>query len=234
MRAVARTETGLVRKINEDCYYCDLDAKLFVVADGMGGHLAGEVASKMAVEIIVNYSQNISISSAQSLWEAVSEANARIYANSLNNASRQGMGTTVTCAKVLDDKLILAHVGDSRAYLFNGKEIIHLTDDHSFVGELVRSGSITENEAQRHPKRNILLRALGAEEQVNIDIFEKSIKRGNLVLLCTDGLHNLLSDEEIYFILLEMKDLESAVDDMIKLAYSRGAGDNITIILIQI
>jgi len=233
MRAVARTETGLVRKTNEDSFFCDEESKLFIVADGMGGHLAGEVASQMAIEAVVNRLKFGNSDPLLKLKDAVEYANQVIYANSQGDNRHRGMGTTLTLALFQDNKLNIAHVGDSRAYLIRNGNITLLTRDHSFVGELVRSGGITKEQALTHPKRNVLMRAVGTNPNIDIDLLEVNVQPNDLVLLCTDGLTNHLPDEEILHHVLNSQDLQQAIDSMMKAAYSKGANDNVTILLIQ-
>lgn len=233
MRAVARTETGLVRKTNEDSFLCDEEQRLFIVADGMGGHLAGEVASKMAIEAVVNHLQFDGSDPLLKLRDAVKYANQVIYTNSQGDQNHKGMGTTLTLALFKDDRLNIAHVGDSRAYLIRNEKIILLTRDHSYVEELVRSGGITKEQALTHPKRNVLMRAVGTNPDIDIDLLEVNLLPDDLVLLCTDGLTNHLPDEEILKLVLISQDLQQAIDSMIELAYSKGANDNVTTLLIQ-
>ncbi|WP_227766930.1 Stp1/IreP family PP2C-type Ser/Thr phosphatase [Zhaonella formicivorans] len=233
MRAAARSEAGLVRKSNEDFFLCDPAKGLYIVADGMGGHLAGEVASQMAIKVIADYLDGAGTDHLSALKEAVTHANARIYSDSQDDLSRQGMGTTLTSAWIVGSKLYLAHVGDSRAYLIRKGSINLLTCDHSYVGELLRNGGLTEEEAQHHPRRNVLMRAVGADSEVDIDLIEVNLEPGDHLLLCTDGLFNLIPGEELLEIILRESTLEEAVNCMVDLAYSRGAGDNLTVILVQ-
>lgn len=233
MKTAARSETGLVRKTNEDYYLCDPDKGLFIVADGMGGHLAGEVASEMAVKSIEKSLEKPVSDPLLALHQAVLDANRAIYANAQDDITRQGMGTTVTSAWVRGNKLFLAHVGDSRAYLIRKGAIKLLTSDHSYVGELIRSGNLTEKQAQNHPQRNILLRAVGTNSHIDIDLMEVNLEKGDYLLLCTDGLSNLVTGEEMLNSILKGDSLEKTVDSLVELAYSRGANDNITVIIVQ-
>jgi serine/threonine protein phosphatase PrpC len=233
MKAVARTEIGLVRKTNEDNFLCDENRGLFVVADGMGGHLAGEVASKMAIDVIKDFLDLTSPDPLLMLRDAIKHANQLIYANSQGDHSHQGMGTTLTLALVFNDRLYIAHVGDSRAYLIRNNSIKLLTRDHSYVGELVRSGGITKEQALEHPKRNVLMRAVGASPEVDIDLLEINLENNDILLLCTDGLTNHITEEEILKSILINKDLKAALDSMIDSAYNKGANDNVTVLLTQ-
>ncbi|GAW91421.1 Stp1/IreP family PP2C-type Ser/Thr phosphatase [Calderihabitans maritimus] len=233
MQVEALTNTGLVREDNQDCYIIDEARGLLVVADGMGGHRAGEVASRLAVTAIKEYLEMADVSQdpAGKLREAVQRANALIYRYAHKSKQHLGMGTTVTAVLVTDNCLTLAHVGDSRAYLVKQDGIELLTQDHSLVGELVRNGSITEEEARCHPHRNILTRALGTEEQVKVDVMKFPLEKGDLILLCTDGLFNLVSEEEMYRLIRKCHNLKSAVQEMINLGLQRGGYDNITVVL---
>ena len=233
MRAVARTEVGLVRKSNEDSFLCDEKRGLFIVADGMGGHLAGEVASQMAIEVIISYLKEDNSDPLLKLKEAVAYANQVVYTNSQENHTHKGMGTTVTLAYIVDDKANIAHVGDSRAYIIRNKAITLLTCDHSYVGELVRSGEITQEQAMAHPKRNMLMRAIGTSPEIDIDLLEINLKKNDILLLCTDGLSNHLRDEEMLQSVLKGENLQEATDNMMEIAYKKGANDNITVLLTQ-
>ncbi|HHU32221.1 MAG: Stp1/IreP family PP2C-type Ser/Thr phosphatase [Zhaonellaceae bacterium] len=233
MRAVARSETGLVRKTNEDSFLCDKERGLFIVADGMGGHLAGEVASKLAIEAVANHLQLDGSDPLLKLKDAVEYANQVIYNNSQGDRNHKGMGTTLTLALFADGKLYIAHVGDSRVYLIRNQEITLLTQDHSYVGELVRSGGITEEQALTHPQRNVLLRAVGTSPTIDIDLLEVNLLPNDLILLCTDGLTNHISEDKILELILATQDLNQALDKMMELAYNKGANDNVTILLTQ-
>lgn len=233
MRTAARTEAGLIRKINEDYYLCNPVKGLFIVADGMGGHLAGEVASEMAVKSIEKSLEKPFSDPLLALQQAVQEANRIIYANAQDDITRQGMGTTVTSAWIKGNKLFLAHVGDSRAYLIRNGSIKLLTDDHSYVGELIRSGNLTEKQAQNHPQRNVLMRAVGADAHIDIDLLEVNLEAGDYLLLCTDGLSNLVTGEEMLNSVLQEDSLEKSIDNLVELAYDRGASDNLTVIIVQ-
>ncbi|NLT95003.1 MAG: Stp1/IreP family PP2C-type Ser/Thr phosphatase [Clostridia bacterium] len=236
MHVNSLTNIGLVRKANEDSFLTDKNRGLFVVADGMGGHEAGERASSIAIKTLDKYltSEVIATSKGEGLCQAIQIANELIYQESQQNTCYSGMGTTITAALFIDDQLIIGHIGDSRAYLIRDNTIKLLTNDHSLVGELLRKGELTESEAYRHPHRNILTRALGTEKKVEIDISEYKIKSGDLVLLCTDGLYNLLNDNEILAeILKNGYDLKRTVNRLVQTALERGGVDNITVILIS-
>lgn len=236
MHVNSLTNIGLVRKANEDKYLADKNRGLFIVADGMGGHEAGEIASSLAIKTLDSYLTNEVIvnEKGKSLWKAIRKANELIYQKAKLNNNCTGMGTTITAALFLDNILYIAHIGDSRAYLIRDNSIILLTKDHSLVGELLRQGELTESEASRHPHRNILTRALGTEPEVEIDLSEIDTKPGDLLLLCTDGLYNLVKDEEILQeVLNNGNDLKISVNQLVKTALDRGGMDNITVVLVS-
>lgn len=223
MQAAALTDVGLVRQRNEDHYLLDLARGLFVVADGMGGHLAGDIASRLAVETISStIPEAVPGNPMTLLAQAVSRANEVVYRQAQRQVENQGMGTTLTAALVKDGTLYVAHVGDSRAYLLRqgGAEVI--TSDHSFVGELVRRGGLTEAEAMYHPQRNMLTRALGIGPVVEVDTVEVPLAQGDFVLICTDGLSGVVGKEEMSSIIQETGDLQQALGNLVSLALERG------------
>jgi len=236
MHVNSLTNIGLVRKANEDNFLADKNRGLFVVADGMGGHEAGELASGIAIKTIDTFltSEIIAAKKNSGLCQAIQKANELIYHESKINHSCSGMGTTVTAALFIDNILYVAHIGDSRAYLIRNNSIQLLTKDHSLVAELLRQGELTESEAYQHPHRNILTRALGTERDVEIDLAQFNIKSGDLILLCTDGLYNLVTDEEILQeVNQNSSDLKRSVNQLVKIALERGGADNITVVLVS-
>lgn len=236
MQYGAVTDIGKVRKINEDNYYvCHKSPFPYaVVADGMGGHEAGEVASAMVVDIIRGYlKQNLSeeldyVEAGEVIRHAFISANNIVFEYAKNHYKVMGMGTTATLAMIYGGKVIAAHVGDSRAYMINDKNITQITKDHSYVQELVSRGEITPEMAKHHPKKNFITRAMGAEETVKVDIIIKNY-RGEKVALCSDGLTNFVEDEEIKKYLNDKGTLQEAAQALVDLANERGGGDNITI-----
>ncbi len=234
----ALTDVGKVRKINEDNFaFSVCDGYLYaIVADGMGGHLAGEVASKMAVDIIEKHiEENITaeldhFAVKELLISAFSKANEEIYRYSCENESVMGMGTTATMCMVRNGFLIYAHIGDSRAYTV-GKKIKQITNDHSYVQELVKLGQITPEEAKVHPRRNYITRAMGVEASVKTDAGIKTYK-GEKILICSDGLHGKAEDAELFKILSE-KTAKAGVKELIKIANKRGGEDNITAVIME-
>lgn len=239
MEFAALTDVGRHRKNNEDNYFIYHNEMLAggMVADGMGGENSGEIASKMAVDIIkhhiiCNFDPSMDyMQIAEIIREAYLVANREIYKQS-QKQENEGMGTTATLAIVYDNKLIIAHVGDSRCYCVDDNGINQLTTDHSYVGELLRSGKISENDAMYHPNKNMITRALGAEPMIKIDMNITSYNN-QTILLCSDGLTNMISDEQIYDILKQSITLDSAIDKMIELANKKGGNDNITAIVFK-
>lgn len=242
MEVVCKTDKGRSRETNEDScihYKCEDSWNLIVVADGMGGHNAGEVASSIAVNSIKDYicnSMNCNIDSDMAvniLKDAINHANSSIYEESLINSNYSGMGTTVTAAIISNNVTLIGHVGDSRAYIFEKMKLNKITNDHSLVAELVRNGTITEEEAKCHPQKNIITRALGAEGNVEVDIEKVHTEPSDIVLLCTDGLTNMLSDKEIEEILLNSEDINLAASKLVDTANDLGGYDNITVVVAE-
>lgn len=239
MQIAFLTDKGVVREKNEDSLFVDNDIGLFLVADGMGGHQAGEVASEMAVRIITSKVRNrISNSNGTSqvslIKESISLANNKIFATSDENPHLVGMGTTIVIALLEKNVVHIANVGDGRAYLVRSDNIEQLTEDHSLVAELLQVGQITKEEARVHPKRNIVTMAVGMEK---IEPTIKSIetKKDDYILLCTDGLTDMLGDEEIRDIITTPNSsLNEKCRELIDEANRKGGKDNITILLINI
>ena len=232
IRVGARTDVGRVREGNEDSYLAR--APLFVVADGMGGHIAGDVASSTAVEVITEQSMAADGVGPDSLPGLVRNANAAIYQKSQNDPGLQGMGTTCTLLLVQEGTGYLAHVGDSRAYLFRGGELTQLTKDHTLVGRMVREGQLTEEEAERHPQRSIITRALGIDETVDVDISTVELVSRDRVLLCSDGLTGMIDTSAIADVLDAEPDPQRAADVLVDLANDAGGEDNITVVIVDV
>ena len=225
------TDTGRQRRDNEDSMFAR--APVFVVADGMGGAQAGEVASRMAVDAFEHELPD-SGSPEERLAERIREANREIYDVSRSHKEHEGMGTTVTAAYVDDTDLAIAHVGDSRAYLFRDGELTRLTQDHSLVEELVRRGKLTEEQAAEHPQRSVITRALGPEATVEVDTWSYPVRDGDVLLLCSDGLTSMINQQQIAEILATSSDLAQAGDRLIRAANEAGGRDNITVILFRL
>ena len=228
---IAQTDTGRHRPVNEDSAFAR--APVFVVADGMGGAQAGEVASRIAVEA---FEQGLPEDGtpAERLAARAKEANRRIYDLSQAAQERAGMGTTLTAAYLDDSELAIAHVGDSRAYLFRGGELKRLTQDHSLVEELKARGKLTEEQAAEHPQRSIITRALGPEPTVEVDTWNYPVKAGDVLLLCSDGLTSMLSEDRIAAILRDADTLQHAAQSLIDEAKEAGGRDNITVVLFRL
>lgn len=236
LRAAASTDVGLRRKANEDRYAVSPELGLYLVADGMGGHTAGQVASGLAAEAVLEAVQALegaSSSLAEKLRYAVAAANRSIFTRSTTEPQLTGMGTTLVAMLAAGGRAALAHVGDSRAYLIRGGRIRQLTDDHSIVGELLRRNEISEDDARDHPHRHVLTRALGVRPGVEPDLAELTPSPGDVFVLCSDGLTNHVEDEEIAKIVGDPPDLQEACDRLVDLANGRGGEDNTTIILAQ-
>ena len=230
MKMVAGTHCGNVRPINEDVCLALPECGLLLVADGMGGHQAGEVASAMAMESVCASAQKaagreISVKSAVT-W--VRRANKAIFQAANEDLSCSGMGTTLTFLYFMKGHAMLAHVGDSRCYLIRDGEIKQLTRDHSLVAELVARGEITEEQAKNHPYRNVITRALGTESTVAVDAQDVGCDEGDIFLLCSDGLSNYIEENELLSIVQETSD-EELCDRLIGIALERGGKDNITV-----
>jgi serine/threonine protein phosphatase PrpC len=227
-----RTDTGRQRRGNEDAFYAR--APLFAVADGMGGAQAGEVASHLAVEVLEQGLPDGGGSVEERLRARVREANARIMESAQADDARAGMGTTLTVAYVGEDDLTVAHVGDSRLYRLRGDAFERLTDDHSLVEELVRQGKLTPEEADEHPQRSIITRALGAEEGVEADSTTWAGRDGDVYLICSDGLTSMIPEAHVAQILAEAPSLASAGRMLIDAANDAGGRDNITVVLFRL
>lgn len=241
MEIGACSHRGKVREINEDAYYIPLDkSNLFIVADGMGGHNAGEVASNGAVKSIKEFmDRHIDQWIEQGeetvfevLREAILEANKDIFDKANSEEAYKGMGTTLTVVLILS-KVYIGHVGDSRAYLIQNNQMTQITKDHSLVAELIRNGSITEKEARTHPQRNVITRALGTAENLNIDLYTLGFSKDDIILLCTDGLSNFVEMDEIKDRFSNCEKVQQACEDLVALANERGGHDNITIVAIK-
>jgi PPM family protein phosphatase len=228
---IERTDIGRQRRGNEDSSFAR--PPVFVVADGMGGAQAGEIASRIAVETFERGLPDDG-SPEERLAACVQTANKQIYERSRTEHERAGMGTTLTAAYLDDTQVAIAHVGDSRAYLFRDGKLQRLTRDHSLVGELVRQGKLTEEQAEEHPQRSIITRALGPEPTVDVDTSTYPGRAGDVLLLCSDGLTSMISEEQIADTLASSEDLASAADQLIDEANAAGGRDNITVVLFRL
>lgn len=233
MQAEYISHEGAVRENNEDAIYCDVKNGVFVVADGIGGKEAGEIASATAVRIVAERSWEATEEDpAVMLREAFYEANNFLYTKG-KKPGMEGMGTTMTAAVIKGDKITIVHIGDSRAYLFNKDGIRQLTQDHSLVAQLVRDGQLTPEEARNHPRKNILLKAIGQNSLAEVDMVEATWQKGDYLLLCSDGLYNLVDEKEMKDLTLRVAQLRTAVEFLAETAFNRGGYDNISLILIS-
>lgn len=242
MNISSLTDIGLVRNKNEDSYFQSMDFEfpLFIVADGMGGHNAGEIASKMAVEIIkqIFIENNNILNSEQELISiiinSIKKANQKIYEFSQSEEVYSGMGTTITLAYITQGNIYIGHVGDSRAYTISNNNIFQITEDHSLVNELVKNGSITIEEGKVHPQRNMITRAAGTSEDIEVDLVIKAYNIGDILFICSDGLSNMISDTEIMNTFINEPIIKNACESLINKAKENGGKDNITIIAIEL
>jgi PPM family protein phosphatase len=226
------TDPGRVRRRNEDAFVCD--PPLFAVADGMGGAQAGEVASRLAAAAFHEYHEADALDPEARLRSIIQEANRRIYARASTDPHASGMGTTITAALVTGARVSVGHVGDSRAYLFRDEVLEQLTEDHSLVADLVRSGRLTPEEAEAHPQRSVITRALGTDAAVSVDSFSVEAKPGDVYLLCSDGLTTMLSSDSVRRALAETSSLEEAARRLIGEANAAGGEDNVTVVLFAV
>ncbi|MEG1560682.1 MAG: Stp1/IreP family PP2C-type Ser/Thr phosphatase [Clostridia bacterium] len=230
-----RTDIGK-RPRNEDSLYVPEEGArpLFIIADGIGGHKAGAVASKLAVRSVAEYVEQSTQSDLRATVQVASAyANSLVYAEGQSNKEYSDMGTTLAFALLATKSFIVANIGDSRIYHFDGISLTQITKDHSFAAELLEAGEITEEEAKRHPRRNVITRALGTEPTEHPDIFEAEWGTGDLLMLCTDGIFGGVSDCDIKQVLKNATDLGLACDNLIELCREGGATDNATVVLVQ-
>ncbi len=232
---LGKTNVGVIRKVNEDNYFCweENDRFIMVVSDGMGGHKAGSVASFLVVSAIKDYAQKHDMfeNPSRMIKNAISYANEIVYLQACSHKDRAGMGATVVVAVGKGRKAYIGNLGDSRAYVINQNGILQITEDHSYVNELVKNGVLTPEEAKEHPKKNEILKAIGVANGVFPDVFEISLKSSDKLLLCTDGLTNMVEDEAISDIINSKDDNETVLTKLIDLANQNGGTDNITVVV---
>lgn len=238
MKTFSMTDVGRKREINQDYVFATDEPlgalpNLLVVADGMGGHKAGDFASKYTVEVLEEeLKHTLKENPEEILRDAVRTANHKLIEAAGKDIKLEGMGTTLVAATVIDHSLYFVNVGDSRLYLIN-QEIRQLSRDHSLVEEMLRLGGINEEEAKHHPDKNIITRAIGGKENVEADFFEHHLKKGDIILMCTDGLCNMVDDEEIFAIIKGARDIVEAGQSLIDRANANGGKDNIGLVLAQ-
>ena len=233
MQYFGKTDTGIVRANNEDAFL--VAPPVFAVADGMGGHAAGEIASKIVVDTLEKkFCELKRLSVAVALKQLIELANREILLHGWNNIQHAGLGTTITALVVQGDNATWAHCGDSRLYLMRDGELAQQTSDHSLVEQMVREGLISKAEAKGHPKRNMLTNALGADSSVEVDIGAFAVRSGDVVLICSDGLYNMISDEDIAQVISQReKSIDIRGCELIDLAKLNGGTDNITVVLLE-
>src|SRR5438128_894223 len=230
-RTVALTDTGRKRRHNEDVYVAD--PPIFAIADGMGGANAGEVAAALAADALRETGDGGS--GEQAVVTLIQEANRRVYEQASEDAAKSGMGTTMTVALLEDGRVRIGHVGDSRAYLIRNGELSQLTDDHSLVGELVRSGKLAPEDADTHPQRSVITRVLGTDPDVDVDTVTIETRSGDLFLLCSDGLYSMVGNDRILELVeRNRRDLDAAAKALIAAANKGGGDDNITVVAFEI
>ncbi len=239
--AYAKSDVGKVREINEDSFYISnpLDkVQLYMLADGMGGYNGGEIASKLAIQaakkyILNNFEQieKDRDSIIQLLGSSIEYANMIVYEKSRENKELEGMGTTLEICLIYNSKVYIGHIGDSRIYRIRKSFIRKLTQDHSYVQKLVKDGEITQEEAEHHPKKNMLMKALGCNAFVEPDVMVKGLLKDDILLMCSDGLSNLVDEENIYQV--AKVNIEQATKELVRMANDKGGYDNITVVIIK-
>ena len=241
IKAYAKSDKGKVREINQDYFYIStsLDqVQLYILADGMGGYNGGEIASSLAVQTAKNYIENNfkdiekdKDSIIQLLGSSMEYANMIVYEKSKEKPELQGMGTTLEIFLIYNNKAYIGHVGDSRIYRIRKDFIRKLTQDHSYVQKLVKEGTITKEQAEHHPQKNMLMKALGCNAFVEPDVMVKGFQKDDILIMCSDGLTNLVDQTTLYE--MASKNIEQATKDLVNLANDRGGHDNITVIVIK-
>ncbi len=238
MKTFSKTDVGRKRETNQDYVYARTKPvgklpNLFAVADGMGGHNAGDRASKCTVEILEREIEESTETNIKDIIrQAIYKANEKIIEMAERDSKLEGMGTTLVVATIVHNMIYFANVGDSRLYLIN-HTITQLTKDHSLVEEMVRLGGIKPEEARNHPDKNIITRAIGAKADVDVDFYEHRLKRGDIILMCTDGLSNMVEDEELFHIVQGSRDIVEAGEMLVEAAKENGGTDNIGVVLFE-
>ena len=249
VRFSGATDVGRTRQHNEDTIHLPSDTRLGIVADGMGGHASGEIAARIAVETVADYFQRTAHEQPLTwpykvdrdargdlhrMITSIMLANLEIYERAQRDSSCKGMGTTVVAAHFLDDTMVVGHVGDSRAYRLRDGTFSQLTEDHSLINDYIKMKRVTAEEAENWPHKNVIVRALGMKDTVQVDIVQESPRIGDCYLLCSDGLSGMLSDPQIAHVLQSESDLDRAVDVLIAGANDEGGNDNISVVLARI
>lgn len=239
MKSYSVTDVGQKRRENQDYVYTSEQPignlpNLFVVADGMGGHNAGDFASRCAVSVLSeSVKKDMSFNPIKIMRHGIETANEQVYLESSLDPAKDGMGTTVVAVTIVGYYAYIANVGDSRLYLLNQEGIVQITRDHSWVAEMVRRGELPAEEARNHPGKNIITRAVGTGDFVNIDFFDVELDESTQILMCSDGLSNMVTDEEMYEIVRTSNDIEEAANRLVLEANENGGTDNISVIIIE-
>lgn len=239
MNSTGRTDTGRKRSNNQDSIFISDTPvgplpNLYIVADGMGGHAAGDFASRYAINVVIDFIRKSTVRNPISLLKrALVYANSELYKEAEKDKEKSGMGTTMVAAVLTDKKLYVANIGDSRLYVINDR-IIQVTMDHSLVEELIRSGQLERNKGRNHPEKNIITRAMGSRGEAMPDFFEIDVNPGDQILMCTDGLSNMVEDDEIRDIVEDSATSEEAVSSLINRANYYGGNDNVSVIIVSI
>ncbi len=238
MKTFSKTDIGMVREVNQDYVFVSDSPlgklpNLLIVADGMGGHKAGEFASRYTVEVVKDeLARSTEDGPEAMIRQAITSANQKLLETAKQDSKLEGMGTTLVVATVIDRTLYFANVGDSRLYLLND-DIKQISKDHSLVQEMVRLGGIKQEDAKHHPDKNIITRAIGASDKLEIDFYEYRLKKEDIILMCTDGLSNMVEDEEMLHIVKSSRDVVEAVERLIERANQNGGSDNIGVVVAQ-
>ena len=233
------TDIGRARSQNQDAVFATDEAvgslpNLFVVADGMGGHKAGEYASNQAIALVKReVASDTESEPVQIINQGITTANNSIYEEAAQDATKSGMGTTMVVATIFDHHMCVGNVGDSRLYVYREGQLQQITQDHSVVGEMVRKGEMPKEQARNHPKRNLITRAVGAEKEIRVDFFDETLADGDLVLMCTDGVTSMVEEKQIEEVLASGVSLQEKANRLVELANDNGGRDNITIIIIE-
>ncbi len=242
MEAYGQTDIGKIRMNNEDSFFLTLEKihfleNLFIVADGMGGHNAGEIASQEAIKRLIEFileREVVGKEYGSFMKKATEHANYQTYIKSVKNRGLKGMGTTITAITIVGNKGYCTHVGDSRMYVYRNQELKQLTTDHTFIQEMVLSGRLTEDEARAHPNRNMITRAVGIGANVEVDTFEVDILEKDILLICSDGLTGMITNDDICKNLATSETIEQKTQKLVQQALDNGGEDNVTVILVEV
>ena len=235
-----RTDKGVIRDKNEDSFYISDDHRFFIIADGVGGCNSGEVASRVAVEGIAAYLKERPFTVFHQdeeiyhyLSACLKSVNKQVISLSKSDIQYNGMGTTIVLLYIVQNKMYVAYMGDSRGYLIRNREIVQITQDHTISAELLRSGTITDMEAKTHPQRNVITRALGIDENIEAEMSQMDLEKDDIVILCTDGLYNEVEEKEILDTFLNEENIQKSCDSIVELVNRRESRDNITILALK-